>query len=251
MGTLPQMRRLRRLANWRSKLTQGKEQPGGFRAPTAKEYAEAKELAETLIFKRGKADTAVQWGLWSLHDALVEYATLYRSATNLDDRRDAVVGTLIAVQRFLKTQGFNEATTEPLMRPVSALVEREQNILDPLFCERKRAGAPARSLENHSKIGALAALAEAWLKLHEANEGTNDVKLRRFMRHVQGDWLCDLSLSKVRAARALVSEEAKDHPAVLWAIFYAQQIADAEQLGGPAAAITTVANSLNRRRTGP
>lgn len=223
----------------------GGEPEGGWPAPTEADYARAEKHAVDAIFERGPADSAVQWGLWTLHKELAAAARFYHE-TDLQGQRDAVFHSIFAVQRYLKSQGFSEATTEPLVRPAEALMERENNRLDPLFNERKRSGAPSRSLDEYSKIGAIAALAEAWLALHKGEEGKVSDKLKRFIRHVEGPWLNNLTLGKVKAAREMVSQEAKDHPAVSWATIYSKSIAEAERLGGTAAAIKTVARSEYR-----
>ncbi|MXP10757.1 hypothetical protein [Pseudoblastomonas halimionae] len=217
----------------------------GWRAPTEEEYRFADEHVDERLFERGPANSAVQWGLWTLHEELAAAARFYRAA-DLQGQRDAVFASLFAVERYLKSQGFSEATTEPLIRPAEALVDREANRRDLLFCERKRSGAPSRTVADYNKIGAIAALAEAWLALHKDGDGKVADKLKRFIRHVEGPWLCNLTLSRVKAAREMVSQEAKDHPAVEWANRYRNWLAESARLGGPAAAIRTVARILNR-----
>ena len=215
------------------------------RPPTEREFQEAERLADLERYERGPSTGPLNWGLHTLHNQLSAAAAHYRRS-DLQGQRDAVADAAFAVERFLRSQGFNAATLEPLMRPALALVEREKNRLDLMFCERKRGGAPSRSIDDYCKIGATAALAEAWLTCHSDKVEKTDAKLKRFCRFVAGPWLGDLSLAKVKAAREMVSQEAKDHPAVRWAAFFREHIETAQQLGGAEAAIKIVARSLNR-----
>lgn len=215
------------------------------RAPTDEEYQQADILSEQSRFDRMPSDDAINWALTVLHGELALAARNYKT-TDLQRQRDSVVEASFAVQRFLKSRGFNEAIVEPFMRPALALIERENNRLDPLFCERVRSSRPSRSFEDHSRIGAIAALAEAWLEFHKQQDLKVPQKIERLIRQISGPWFGDLTVGRVTAARELVSREAKDHPAVTWAGLYREHIELAKNLGGMEVAIKTVARSLNR-----
>lgn len=214
---------------------------------TPEQYESADVILEGTRFDREPANGPLQWGLTILHGDLAQMAKAYRSG-EIQNQRDAVVGQLFAIQRFLRSQGINESTVEPMMRPVTALAERENNKLDPLFCERKRGGKPSRTTGDFERIGALAALADAYLELHRDEEGNFEQKLRRFARQVSCNWFGKVTYSKVKAAREMVSQEAKDHPAVTWAALYESNLEKAEALGGARTAYDAVLRFLQKHR---
>jgi hypothetical protein len=214
------------------------------REPTDEEYIHSDILSEQARFDRLPSNEAIKLALTVLHDELSLAAQNYKM-TDLQRQRDAIVKSSYSVQRFLSSCGFHHSIGQPLIRPAQALIEREHNRLDPLFCERKRSGKPSRSLEDYERIGAIAALSEAWLELHQTQDLKVPQKLQRLIRQISGPWFGDLSLSRVTAAREMVSGEGKDHFAVKWAAQYRAIIESDKTWEGLEAAINNVARTLN------
>lgn len=186
--------------------------------------------------------------LESLHEALVDDALLYSGS--LQNQRDAVVHSMQAVLAYLAEQGFAGPTLEPLNRPVLALVERESNRLDPLF-ERRRGGAPKRSMATEHRSGAMAALAEAWLNLRAGSDQKFTGKFRALARELTGAFFGAVTYSNIRSARELVSQEGQDHLAVRWAGFYREQLDQASAKLGVGNAFIVVLRNLNRTEGPP
>ena len=180
-----------------------------------------------------------------LHQKMVANAKLYQG--DLQDKRDAITTQMLAIVEYLSSQGFALATLEPVMHPVSALVERELNRLDPVFAERLGGGRPKRSLVEESRTGALVAISEVWLRSLAADERTQKLKLAELARKISGGWFGRLSGATIKGAREIVSQEAKGHPAVSWAEFYREHLAEAELRFSPWASIQIVVHSLNRQ----
>lgn len=179
-----------------------------------------------------------------LHQKMVANAKLYQGDDQ--DKRDAITTQLIAVRDFLESQGFALPTLEPLMRPVSALVEREHNRLDPIFAERKRGGRPKRSLDDEHRVGAIVALTEVWLDSLKGDERTQRQKLAALSRRISGGWLGQVTLAKIENARESVSQEASDHPAVSWANLYRAQCRESLAVMTHDSVIDLVLEILNR-----
>ncbi len=163
-----------------------------FSIPTEKELVRASELALQDCFARGPATVEVGNAIVALDFRLVDNATLYLRG-NLQEQRDSVADSLMAVEKFLTDLGLSKLSLEPLMRPVLALVERENNTIDPLFAERARSGKPKRTLNQLNRMGILAALADTWLDAH-ANEGLSHViLLGKAQRTFKGRWFKNLT----------------------------------------------------------
>lgn len=214
---------------------------------TPEQHKAVDEQIEATRFEREQATGPLHWGLTVLHGELAQMAKLYRSGEK-QDQGDAIVGQIFAVQRFLRSQGITEQTVEPMMRPITALNERENNRLDPLFNERKRGGKPSRSLADYERIGALATLADAYLLLNSDQEGRTEQKLRRFAREASCDWFGTLTYSKVKAARELVSQENTEHPAVSWARLYRTHIDAVESYGGEQAGYDILLRFIHKHK---
>jgi hypothetical protein len=191
---------------------------------TAEQLRSVDANATALRFNRGRSVGGRFRALDELHDILVNDAHLYQGS--LQDKRDAVVQGIQAVINFFGKQMFAGATLESLNRPILALVERESNRSDPMF-ERARSGAPKRSLATEHQTGAIAALADEWLRMHLGVGQKTEVKLRALARELSGPFFERLTYAKVKGARELARQEATDHPAVCWANFYRKQLADA------------------------
>jgi hypothetical protein len=219
------------------------------RAPTKKEHEEADRFLEATRYDRGPATGPIHWGLHVLHSDLASFAKLYRGG-DLQAQRDAVSSSAISIQRYLNSQGINEQTVEPLMRVVSALVEREENRLDPLFCDRARDGAPARSNKDYDRIGAIATLANIFLKLRKNEDGNTKEKLQRFARKASCEWLGNLTYSRVKAAREMVAQEAKEHPAVSWANLYQSHFEEVEKLSDERVAYDMLLRFIQKQKIG-
>lgn len=181
--------------------------------PTEAEHAEAARQTRQNQYARQRSVSGRVAALEKLHAQLVDDAQLYES-DELQDQRDAVAHALLAVADFLKTQGFSNATLAPLMRPVAALTERENNFLDLMFAQRARRGRPKATLANHERTGILAALANGWLHTHESDDRPQPDKLADAARKMTGRWFGTVTRAQLETARELVSQEASDHPAV-------------------------------------
>lgn len=212
--------------------------PNGVSLDAIDQHANAHKFDRTPI-RGGRVRT-----LELLHDALVDNARLYEGS--LQDQRDAVAASLGAVKDFLILQGFAPATIDPIIRPILALVERELNIIDPLFAERPRGGRPKRALEAENRTGAIAAIAEFWLSDLKQDDRKQSLKLAELARRLSGGWFGDLTAAKIKQAREIVSQEAKDHPAVSWAELYLSNLRVAADAFGTQAAIEIVVRNLNR-----
>ena len=150
-----------------------------------------------------------------LHSHLANNARLYETCV-IQDQRDAVADSLLAVSDFLQTQGFALTTIAHLHRPVAALVEREKNSLDLMFAERERVGRSGLTLTDHERTGILAELANLWLRIHAEDPETQDQKLSMAARAMKGRWFKNgVTRSRLKKAREVVSQEMQTHPAVV------------------------------------
>ena len=202
-----------------------------FRKPTEAEHAEAARQARQDGYARQRSAGGRVAGLDKLHAQLTDDAQLYES-DELQDQRDAVTYALLAVADFLKAQGFANATLAPLMRPVAALAERENNSLDLMFAQRARNGRPKATLADHERTGILAALAEGWLRTHPSDNMTQSDKLAAAARKMRGRWFGTVTRAQLETAREVVSQEAKDHPAASHAaMVYGWFVRTAEMFG--------------------
>lgn len=189
------------------------------RTPTEAEFSEAARQSQQARFARQRSVGGRVAALDRLHAQLADDAQLYES-DNLQDQRDAVAHALLGVVSFLQLQGFSNATLGPLMRPVLALMERENNSLDFMFAQRARGGRPKATLTDHERTGILAALAEGWLRVHKGDDRSQADKLAEAARKMKGRWFGEISRAQLETARDLVAQEASDHPAVSQARLY-------------------------------
>lgn len=202
-----------------------------FRKPTEAVFAEAARLTRLQSYARQPSGRGRVQALNDLHEQLVSDAQLYESE-DIQDKRDAVAHALLAVGEYLRSQGFAGLTIAPLMRPVAALTERENNSLDLMFAQRANANRPKKTLAEHERTGILAALAEAWLRTHEHDDRRQRDKLAEAARKMKGRWFGAVTGAQLKAAREIVSQEAKDHPAVTTAkMLYAYFVDAAEKFG--------------------
>ena len=207
----------------------GDEPP--FRKPTEAEHTEAARRTRQDRHMRQLSAGGRVAALNKLHAQLVDDAQLYES-DDLQDQRDAVAHSLLAVTDFLIAQGFANATVAPLMRPVAALAERENNSLDLMFAQRAGRGRPKATLAQHERTGILAALAEGWLRTHLDDDRPQTDKLAEAARKMKGRWFGTVTRAQLEAAREMVSQEAKDHPAASHArMVYGWFITTAEKFG--------------------
>ena len=188
----------------------GDEPP--FRKPTEAEHENAARKTRQEGYMRQRSAGGRVAALDKLHAQLVDDAQLYES-DDIQDQRDAVAHTLLAVVDFLSAQGFANATLAPLMRPFAALAERENNSLDLMFSQRARHGRPKATITQHERTGILAALAEGWLRTHLRDDRPQTEKLAEAARKMTGRWFGKVTRAQLEAARETVSQEAKDHPA--------------------------------------
>lgn len=204
----------------------------------------AADLAYQDCFARGPARTEITEAIGKLNARLIDNANLYFCG-DLQNQRDAVADTILAVDDFLADQGIARMALVPLVRPVQSLVERENNSLDPLFCERARKGTPKRTMNRLVRTGILAAFAEAWLDAHNGESRTKPLLLAEAARSLKGPWFAGVTRAKLKTARDLVSQEASDHPSVIHAKRTLADIARAAEIYGAKAAIFIMANFYN------
>jgi hypothetical protein len=215
-----------------------------FRKPIDAEFAEAAKQTKANRYARLRPQGGRVAALHKLHEQLADDAGLYES-NELQDQRDSVAHALLAVVDYLIAQGFAHSTVAPLMRPVVALAERENNSLDLMFAQRARAGRPKATLADHERTGMLAALAEEWLRTRESDDRPQSDKLADAARKLRGRWFGTVSRAQLETARELVSQEAPDHPAVNAARLYRGWIASNAEMFGVENAIPIMVRMLN------
>lgn len=148
--------------------------------------------------------------LETLREYLVECAKLYLTA-DLDRQRLAVASALYATAKYLEALQFPPETILPIMRPATALAEREINALDEMFSQRPRKGRPNLRTTAHMRIAILAVLANAWLKSHETDDRKQSAKLADAARKLRSSGLTGVTGATLKTAREIVSREPKDH----------------------------------------
>ena len=161
----------------------------------------------------------------NLQQQLSIAAKLYESP-NLEFQRKAVTAALSSVADHLEARGLPPETLAPILRPVLALAERENNNLDQMFAERAREGRPNATIDDLERTGILAALSNFWLKIHQ-NDGRNqNAKLAEAARKMRGHWFGKVTRANLKTARDTVSQEAKDHPSVVIANLFDEMLND-------------------------
>lgn len=215
--------------------------------PTGKQCTEAAEraLQDSLALQRVAVDSPMAAA--KLNARLADNFMLYAQG-DLQDQRDAVADSLLAVEVFLSNLGISKLALQPILRPVEALVERENNTTDPMFAERKRGGKPKRTLDKLNRIGILASLADAWLSAHSKERRDQDALLREAARAFKGQWFNGLTKAQLKTARDYVSQSALediDHPSVLQARLTKAQIEQAAEQYGAKNAIHVIVAFLN------
>ncbi len=177
---------------------------------------EAKELAIDLAVARQFERQQPRKGRIEAFELLAARldsdARLYEVG-DIQDQRDAVADCLLAIHDYLDDRGISPRTQRPLMRAVSALVERENNNLDALFCEPKGAHRPKSPLGKLQQDGAIAAFANHWLKYHRDTTRTQREQFGEIARRLDGNNLGKMDAARIKQARELVSQEPADHPA--------------------------------------
>lgn len=173
---------------------------------------EASKHAREHRYGRQKPTKGRLVAVWELEALLIEHAKLYESEA-IQDKRDAVAASLLAVCDYLQVIGINIAALRPILRPIEALVEREKNSIDPLFSERIRASRPKTPLNKLQQDGAIAALANYWIEHHRDKTRTIREQLSEIARRLDGNGLGKMDSARVKQARELVSQGESGHPA--------------------------------------
>jgi hypothetical protein len=204
MATLRATRRSKRLANWHCNLS--KKPPSQKELNAAQEYAVSRRYLP-LSPKMGRVSAFQE-----LHRELIKSSALYESK-DLQNKRDAVALAILAVERYINQRGLAPITSRPLMRVLSALTERENNTLDPLFSERPRASRPKSTLADHQRAGAIAAMANHWLAHNRDKTRPQREQLSEIARKLRSGGLEGVTAARIKQARELVSAETKEHPA--------------------------------------
>lgn len=219
---------------------------GDGRAPVPAEadYEEARRFAAEQRYRMRPSRGAPHWALAQLNATLVAHAKLYTSE-DLQDQRDAIAGSLFAVIDYLTGRGFAPATLEPLTRPITALVERENNAIDGLFAERARQGRPKASMAQHDKTGILAALANEFLRTRADDPRPQSAKLDEAARKMKGPWFDRVTRAKLETAREIVSQESAGHLAVRKAEAFSALIQATAEKFGDAHAFDVMVRMIN------
>lgn len=185
--------------------------------------------------------------LKELEAALALYAGWYGSG-DLQQQRDAVAASVLAVARFLEGEGVHPMALAPLLRPVEALSERENNRLDPMFAEALGQSArPKKSMRDRERTGILAAFAEAWLRSHPELERSQKEKLGDLARKLNGPWfggIGQVSAGQLRYARESIFKRHPGNARETATVFYTG-IVRAAELVGPENAFTWAVRLLN------
>lgn len=147
-----------------------------------------------------------------LDTCLAKNAEIYVNGTP-QDRRDAIANCLLLVASYLSENGVELRHLQPILHPVESLTERENNRLDPIFCERAREGKPARSLAQNQQDGIIAAIANHWLAHNADSAVPMRNRLAAAARLLGNAGLGVVSAARIKQARELVSREAASHPA--------------------------------------
>ena len=213
--------------------------------PSKAERNQASEAAHFESHQRGKAKGGRVHALDQLHAKLVDEALLYETGS-LQDQRDSVANTLLAIESFLVDQGFNLMTLQPLRRPIEALTDREANSLDPLFCERKRGGKPADLLAKQFRQGVMAALADLWLEALKDDPRNQKDKLADAARHISGPPFGKVTRAYLERCRKLASEQAVDEPVRQHAELYREMMQPAADSFGAKQAFYITRDWLRR-----
>jgi hypothetical protein len=179
-----------------------------------------------------------------LRDQLALCASLYESE-HLDRQRQAIFSALFAVTDFLKANDFPPETLLVLMRPAIALAQLQDNIVEPLFAERARGGRPKLGIDDFERAGILAAFTNAWLHIHRNEPIEQHAKLSAAARAMRGGWFGDVDRAKLKSARELVSQEARDHPAVIVAAEFGRLFSDANEMVGERKAFQAMLKFVN------
>lgn len=183
-----------------------------------------------------------------LRDQLTLCATLYENE-NLERQRQAIFSALFAVTDFLEIQNFPPEVLLPLMRPAIALAELQDNIVDPLFAQHERGGRPKASMSDHERAGIMAAFANAWLHIHKSDPLDQRAKLSAAARAMRGGWFGEVNRAKLKSARDMVSQGAKDHPSAIVAKEFEQLFDEAIQLVGRGRAFQFMVRFINQSPT--
>jgi hypothetical protein len=193
--------------------------------------------------------SADQNALRSLKSRLSTCANLYESPEP-ETKRRAVGSALVAVSDFLEAHGFPPASILPIMHPAAALAERENGTLDPLFCEkpsatRPRGGRPKSTMDDQMRTGILAAFANAWLEQTRTDSRPQRLKLAEAARKMRGGWFGEITRANLTTARDMVSQEAKNHPAVVVAKAFEGLFDEARTEFGAAGAFQAMIDYVN------
>jgi hypothetical protein len=177
--------------------------------------------------------------LSSLAAILAKNTETYETGSQ-QDRRDAIANCLLSVASYLAENGVDLRSLQPLLHPVEALTERENNRLDAIFCERVRQGAPSRSLLQNQQDGIIAAIANHWLSHNADTTGPMSNRLDAVARLMANSGLGDLNAARVKQARELVSQESSDHPARIMAGVVNSWLDKASTQFGAQTAVSTI-----------
>ncbi|WP_260598307.1 hypothetical protein [Sphingomonas endolithica] len=182
------------------------------RRPSEAEFATAAAIGRINLYKRSLPVKETAPALSDLHKRLAGAGQLYERG-ELADQRYAVVDAISGVYDFLLDQGFSPMALEPLFRPIEALEGQHENRLDPLFAERRRAGRPGKSGDNHTRVGTLAALANFWIEQH-GDSGELKRDLATAATRLRGRWFGTITAAQLTGARVALAQEGSDHPIV-------------------------------------
>lgn len=186
----------------------------------------------------------IREAMQDLNSRLAACALLYESQ-EIESKRKAIWSALVAVADFLEAQGFPPSTLLPIMHPANALAEQENRNLDPLFCVRPCGGRPPSTMAALERKGIFAAFANAWLEQSKADGRNDPTKLSEAARKMRGGWFGDVTRANLKTARDMVSQEARDHPAVVIAKAFDELFDEARVTFGAANAFQAMLDYVN------
>ena len=100
-------------------------------------------------------------------------------------------------------------------------------------------------MTDHERTGILAAFANAWLEQYKADERPQRLKLSGAARKMRGGWFGEVTRANLKTARDMVSQEAKDHPAVVMAKAFEELFDEARDTFGAANAFQAMLDYVN------
>jgi hypothetical protein len=188
-----------------------------------------------------KAETQA---LQTVHQKLSQAAEFY-IAGDLEQKRQAVCASLLAVIEYFEQKNFDPHLLLPILRPAQALAGLQTNALDQLFAERPKKQKPKHTMENYWRIAIVAAFANVWLEAHSDQTQKQADKLSRAARKMQGRFFQDVDAAQLKTARDLVSQSPKESIVVEFYAGFRAFFDKLTEMHGPIDAFALMARYIN------